>query len=259
MGALSLMLLLAVPVKLAVPGLVTVNVDQKLADLMMDSFVVGARSDDLEVVTARDISTVLGLERQRQLLGCDSSGSNCVAELAGAVGADAVLSGTIARSDVSLTLVLRAIRAQDARELASVTVRARSQDELQDWIDSHARGFGQQLVARFRGESDPGRGPAWPKWTALIGGVVVGGSGGALRGFAETKADALRGATRAAPVNVEATASDGRIFEATGNVMVGVGAAALAAGAVLFAVQPSTPLALVPVPGGAGLVVQGRF
>jgi hypothetical protein len=37
---------------------------------------------------------LLGLERQKQMLGCAEDSSNCLAELAGALGARFVLNGS---------------------------------------------------------------------------------------------------------------------------------------------------------------------
>src|SRR5262245_15063642 len=51
-------------------------------------------SGRVEVVTSSDLNAILGLERQRQLLGCDTEAtSNCLAELTGALGAPLLVSG----------------------------------------------------------------------------------------------------------------------------------------------------------------------
>ena len=51
-----------------------------------------------EVVTSADIQTLLGVERQKQLIGCSDSASSCTAELAGAMGSRFVLSGSVMNS-----------------------------------------------------------------------------------------------------------------------------------------------------------------
>ncbi len=257
-----LLLLAAAPVKLAAPGLSSVNVDPQLSELFLERFVVLAKQPELSVVTSRDVVQVLGLERQKELLGCSTS--SCIAELAGALGADALLSGTVAKSDRSYTLVLKAIRATDAGELVSATVRAGSEDELQEWIETHAHAFGEKLIRRVRGEPEPAVLPSWPRWVTLTGGIAVAGTGALLRGAAEGSVNQLRNARltnlTAAKVDVASVAGQGRAFEATGNVMLGVGGALLATSAVLFLVRGSeSPISLVPVSGGGALVVGGRF
>lgn len=256
-SSLALLLIVAAPVKLAAPGFQTVNFDSKLADLYLDRFIVLAKNPDLVIVTSRDISQVLGMERQRELVGCGSS--NCVAELAGALGADAMLSGTVAKSEKSITLVIHAIRANDASELVSATVRADNEDALQDWIETHAKEFGAQLVARTRGEAVDST-PSWPRWALLTGGIVVGGTGALVRSLAEGAANDLRAASRTEPVDVAATVSRGRTFETSGNVLLGVGAALIVTGAVLFIVQtPQPQLAFIATPNGVAVVAGGSF
>lgn len=84
-----------------------------------------------DVVTSGDIQTLLGVERQKQLLGCSESAASCTAELAGAMGSRFVLSGSVAKLGDALQLsmqmldtvksvtVARSVRlAADARELA---------------------------------------------------------------------------------------------------------------------------------------------
>jgi hypothetical protein len=258
-GSLLVLLTLAAPVRLAAPGLQAVNLDPKLADLFLDRFVVLAKQPGLLIVTSRDISQVLGLERQKELMGCDSSG--CVAELAGALGADAMLVGTVARTEQSYTLVIRAIAATDATELASATVRARSEDELQAWIEANAWKFGEQLIARVRGVPLPEhRSSSLAPWLTLGGGGVLAATGAVLRGLAEEPRSQLLTASATTRVDVAATVSKGRGLEVTGNVLLGVGAAAIATGIVLFLVEPREPVvALAPMPGGAALVFGGTF
>lgn len=64
----------------------------------MDSEVLAThlREHGLKVMTGRDIGAVLGLERQKQLLGCMDDSTSCSAELAGALGVGALVVGTVA-------------------------------------------------------------------------------------------------------------------------------------------------------------------
>ena len=40
---------------------------------------------DIRVMTSGEVAQVIGLERQKQLLGCSETGASCMAELAGAL------------------------------------------------------------------------------------------------------------------------------------------------------------------------------
>src|SRR5512140_1503956 len=54
------------------------------------------------VITARDLASLLSLEKQKQMLGCTTE--SCMAELAGAVGADRVVAGDVAKLEKSLVV-----------------------------------------------------------------------------------------------------------------------------------------------------------
>jgi hypothetical protein len=74
----------------------------------INQFIAGALTDQgLEVITSHDITAALGVERQKQLLGCAES--SCLAELGGAMGVDYIVYATIgvldANTGVTLSLV----------------------------------------------------------------------------------------------------------------------------------------------------------
>jgi len=73
----------------------------------INQYLIGAvRDQGVEVISPSEIAAVLGLERQRQLLGCSESG--CLAELGGAMGVDYIIQGAMAvlEHDSVLTLTL---------------------------------------------------------------------------------------------------------------------------------------------------------
>lgn len=66
-----------------------------------------AKSAYFSVVAKKEMETLIGLERQRQMMGCGEDSSACLAELAGALGARFVLSGSLARLGPSYQLSLQ--------------------------------------------------------------------------------------------------------------------------------------------------------
>src|SRR5688572_24149396 len=85
------------PLHLAAPGLSYVNLDEKAGDAFLDYFNQQlALAGKIQVATKAEVSAVLGMERQRNLLGCSEQGS-CMAELAGALGVDGIITGSLAR------------------------------------------------------------------------------------------------------------------------------------------------------------------
>ncbi|MBK7865160.1 MAG: hypothetical protein IPJ65_42500 [Archangiaceae bacterium] len=234
------------PVKVAVPGLVAVGVDQGLASALTEKLVVLAKRPELSIVTARDIAAVLGVERQKQLLGCDTSG--CMAELADALGADVLLRGDLVKAGTSFTLVVKVVRALDGRELVSDTTRVGSEDALQEWIEKNAARLGQEIVERVRGRPATG-GPPWLRFAMLGGAAAAAISGGALLGAAYGTRGSLRASHDAS--QIDALASAGRTQELLGFVLLGAGGALAVATAALFALYDpgthgSVSVALVP-------------
>ncbi|MEW5847600.1 MAG: hypothetical protein AB2A00_02260 [Myxococcota bacterium] len=81
------------------------------------------------VISTKDVEDMLSLERQRQLMDCDSS--SCIAEIAGALGADQILSVSLTKVASSMLLTLRLLDARRAQVLAYVTERVKAGDEEQ--------------------------------------------------------------------------------------------------------------------------------
>ncbi len=74
------------------------------------------RIDSYAVVSQSDLQAMLGLERQKQLVGCGET-STCMAELSGALDADRLLRGEMSRLDDTIVLNFSLI---DARQSKSV-------------------------------------------------------------------------------------------------------------------------------------------
>lgn len=74
-----------------------------------------------KVIGSKDVVTLIGVERQRQLLGC--SESECFAELAGALGAQYVLEGTVGRVGTDYVVTTRLLDTKNSRLAGRGTVQ----------------------------------------------------------------------------------------------------------------------------------------
>ena len=129
LGLVAVVLLTAAPVKVAVPGFNVSGLDAAQADAWVDRFVTLLSADGaFKLTTSRDIQQVLGIERQRELLGCTDGQASCLAELAGALGVDAILTGTVAHAGTGYTASLRVLKTGDGAQIAAVTGRLRDVD-----------------------------------------------------------------------------------------------------------------------------------
>lgn len=124
--ALIAALLLALPLSAHAkrPGLAVMDVKSVqgvkagTATLITDILVTevsGARKYD--VIGSSDITNLLGLERQKQMLQC-TEGSSCLAELGGALGVDYLLSGTVGLLGTRLRISLTVQNVKKARVVA---------------------------------------------------------------------------------------------------------------------------------------------
>ncbi len=116
------------------------GLDQALADLYADSLVAELRKRKwLKVSSPRDAAAALGADRERKLLGCTEE--SCMEEVAGALGADRLVSGTVGRVEKSLLINLTLLDARKGVAVATVSERLKSSsneaffDALPDLVD----------------------------------------------------------------------------------------------------------------------------
>lgn len=82
-----------------------------------------------QIITYEDLQSSLGFERDRQLLGCDDS--DCLAQIAGALGVDRLMTGRLGRIGETFVLNFTIINlSRGARAEARVTRSVRGADAL---------------------------------------------------------------------------------------------------------------------------------
>lgn len=237
------------------------GVDAALASPLTDAITGEVqRSGFFDVVSSRDLQALLGLERQKQLLGCDEAGTKaCMTELSGALGARFVMTGTVARLGEAYQLTLNTLDSQKAQPLGRATRLARSIEAL--------RGMLPYAVAEATGTPLPAP-PSRVLPYTLIG---VGGAGalfglvwGALNLSQEQQLATFldsAGGTAGLLNTRESYQAQYRNLELQRYVAGGaivVGAAALITGLLLMPPDGSS-VQLAVVPQGAGLGLAGVF
>ncbi len=86
-----------------------------------------------QVITQREIASVLSLERQKAMLGCQTD--SCMAELAGALGVDSLVAGNLSKVGDSWMFHLKLIGAKRIQVLAQADRRIRG-GTLDDVLDA---------------------------------------------------------------------------------------------------------------------------
>lgn len=212
----------------------------------------------VRVVTAADVASLLGLERQKALTGC--AASSCTAELGDALGVDYLLVPDLGRVGSTWVMTYTLLDVKANRALARVSTTAETVD---DHVVSVRARLAELLAPHFAlaaNESGPSRVP----------GLVVGGLG-----VAAVAAGAVFGVSalgsKATAVSLQ-TGTDFKAFDAAkqsatlqaqlADGCFVVGAVGIAVGAWLAFLRggdgPATA-SLVPVREGGVLVVGGTF
>lgn len=125
---LVLGLLSAAPVRVAAPGMNAVNLSVEEVALHAEVLSQQLHARHLEVVSARDVQAMLGLERQQQLMGCPET--SCVAEFAGALGVEGLLLGDIGRLPDGYAVNLKVLSTKTDKPVALFNGRAANSEQL---------------------------------------------------------------------------------------------------------------------------------
>ena len=97
----------ATPPKLALVGFTALDVSEARARYYTDQLGIELTRRGFAVTTPADLAAVLGVERQKQLLGCEES--SCIAELFGGLGADGLVVGQVAKTDARYRLSVKVL------------------------------------------------------------------------------------------------------------------------------------------------------
>ena len=132
-------------VTLALPGINGVNLASGEAALQGEVISQKFLAHGVQVMTARDLATVLGVERQKQLLGCTEN-DLCVVEMTSALGADGVLVADLGKLDGGYNFNLKLLSTSNGKALAQFSGRAADQRELDVVMENAVRTITNALL-----------------------------------------------------------------------------------------------------------------
>lgn len=262
--------------RVAAPDIAVTGMDAALAPVFTEYLGEQLEARGAEVMTEREIGTLLGLERQRQLLGCSGEADSCITELAGALGSEAVLVGDISRVGAVIQLNLKLLNAADARPLSSYQARVDSQDEIFPQLDLAAAALASGAAARLNRNLVPDqarlertqRGQTRRTlrryaWAPLVGGALLATTGGVALAMSNARyADLTDEDNRLTTADARTLRDSGKQLQMVAAVGLGAGAAALATGAVMLWLgqEPAPVSASVNATGsGAVFILSGSF
>jgi hypothetical protein len=224
------MLALGAAVKVAAPAFSVVNIEPDAAAFYSDHFAQQLRGAGVSVITAPEVSAIVGLERSKQLLGCEDNSASCFTELANALGADALVVGSVGKFDQAYQVNVKIIRASDARAYVTRSARAHSEGELLDALARMAREAAEVLGVGTTGKS---RAPAW-----IAAAVVLASGITAALCFANARSEYIALEQPPPMAGMEVDYATAVSYKSSGPVLLGGGIVAgvisLAAAAALF-------------------------
>lgn len=127
---------------------------------------------DIRVQTVEDSRVTLGLEAQKQLLGCDDS--SCLAEIAQAMGTDTLLFGRLDRIGSQLNFQITLLESNNAQPLVRSSGRADDVTQLLQQVPA--------LLVDTKAQLNPAWAPPPPSTTSSISPLLIGGLSAAALG-----------------------------------------------------------------------------
>lgn len=176
------------------PSLAVVDVDVSVKGETLDaaafSYLLVAAADGVDrfrVISSKDITAVLGLERQRQLLGC-SEDSSCMTEIASALGAEFLLVASVGKVGENYLVSTRLMDTRSARAVGRGSAQVTEPSALfsalwtaaEQTFDAWGTTLPPEEAARWSSRVRPAP-PATvtaPARTSLSFGATVGAVGG---------------------------------------------------------------------------------
>ncbi len=233
---------------------------------------VRARLPGAQVISSSEIQAMLGLEKQRAMMGCTDAA--CLAEIGGALGVDELLSGRLGRVGKTYVLEIRRTDVKKARVVGSAARTVRGDEDallgaIQSSLDELYPGTRAGTAVREVGQpSAEAGGPSFFKTrlgAGIIGvlGLAAAGAGtyGVIHAIDVHNQYENQQSNRATATVTREQADRMKIVYPVSVAGVVVGAAALTWGAywLISGPPPSVQAAVVPIPGGATLALGGTF
>jgi hypothetical protein len=246
----------AAPLKLATVGFSQVGLSDAQAGFYAEHFSTKLSEEpNVRITTPKDMAALLGIEKQKQLLGCSDQSSSCMAELAGALGADGLITGQVAKVGKRFQLNLKVIAGDGSRTLFVHSSKLlASEEDLVEELNSVAgdaiRKVREQLGMREDGSSaasgvsgtgasasaESGSGRSGVKLIpAVVGGVLILGS---IVPLVISSMDyghlSMGNWGNLTPASAQSASNEGKTTVTVGIVAASVGVVALVAGLIWY-------------------------
>lgn len=260
----------ASPIKVAAARFNAVDVSEGRADFYTEHFADRLADEGVDVVTPREVQTLLGLERQKVLLGCNEMTSSCLAEIGSALGVDGIVLGDVAKVGDGYQMNVKVISAVNGRRYSAKSAKVATEGALLEALTLAAKQIANDLSRELekplgakRVNTDivvlekPATEPSAARkfwWLPVVAGVAIGAGGGVGLGLAESHRAKLE-RENLTPQQAGELLSSGQTARTLGWVGVGVGAAAIGTGVLMLVLGKDAPAVPVASLSSNGAVV----
>lgn len=232
------------------------TVDASIAKTLGDAVTAEvSRRGYFQVLSSQDVQTLLGIERQKQLLGCSETSNTCMTELAGALGAQLTLSGSLGKLGDTWQLTLQMLDTTRGQQVGRTSRLAHSPETLLLLLPS--------AVAEATGTPQPPAKSRVIPYT-LIGAGAAAVIGGGVLGYQALSSDTSLTKELELGAQGNAVLGTGASYEARAGqiaqertislVLMGAGVALLGTGILLLPrTGDDVQIAVVPTFSGAAL------
>ncbi|MFT3843394.1 MAG: hypothetical protein QM723_40805 [Myxococcaceae bacterium] len=233
-GLLLTIALAAAPLKMAAPGLAPSGLPPDRAEFLSGYVATQVALAGVKVVSSKEIAAIIGMERQKELLGCKDS-SQCLEEIAAALGTDALLVGDVALFGGRYVATLKVVRSSNGQTVAIQTVEAANEADFLEALRGASARLAADALQAFGLEavSLGNRGPS-RYWAAIPLGLAVlaGSSTPFLFGQANTNFTKLTDNAHVGYQEALDARNDGQALQMTGVIMAITAGVMLAAAVV---------------------------
>ncbi len=154
-AALAALALLAVPAsasdappRLASTRLTVFNLPAEAGEFYANHLAQRLVLSGVRVVTSSEVAALLGLERQKELLGCADQQS-CAVELGNALGVDGLVVGDLGKVGDRYQLNVKVLGTRDGALLSAYAGSSSAEGELLELLDAAAESMGPEVAEKL--------------------------------------------------------------------------------------------------------------
>ena len=210
------------------------------------------RTGRFDAMGTSDLQVLLGMERQRSLLGCSPEGeSACLAEISAALGAPWLVAGSLAQFGKATRLDLKLISARDGK--------AAFRDGMSFSEESALFGQVSDIVKRMVSSLEAPTGSSVAPLITTVGGGVLTLAGASvllIGGLGRSNTTATLGTLEYSVARSQLNQADTLLL--IGSIATGLGVATLFSGLVWWKAMMQ-PMKVAVSFAPSGVVVQGSF